>query len=193
MITPIPLLQIPSGANVPQVVNGIIEIPRGSRSKYEYVPAFNCFKLDRVLYSPMHYPTAYGFVPSTLYVDGDPLDILVLTDEPTFTGCLIEARPIGVMKMTDSGIPDDKIITVAARDQRYQHYASLENMKPHEKVELEHFFSIYKTLEGKSTSIDGWGDIDYAHQVIQESMERYAKVAAGTPRSQVLATPKNHL
>jgi len=81
---------------------------------------------------------------------------------------------------------------VAARDQRYQHYASLENMKPHEKVELEYFFSIYKNLEGKSTSIDGWGDLEYAHQVIREAMERYATVAAGTPLHQVLATPKQN-
>jgi inorganic pyrophosphatase len=171
---------IPAGSSVPEKLNAIIEIPRGSRSKYEYCPEYNCFRLDRVLASPMHYPTAYGFVPSTLYTDGDPLDILVLIDEPTFTGCLIEVRPIGVMRMVDSGQGDDKIVAVAMNDMRYHHYTSLGDMKPHTLVEIEYFYSVYKDLEGKQTQFDGWADVDFAHRIIGESIERYREsVKAG--------------
>jgi inorganic pyrophosphatase len=166
-------LDIPAGVGVPDVINAIIEIPRGSRSKYEYCPDYNCFKLDRVLASPMHYPTAYGFVPSTLYIDGDPLDILVLIDEPTFTGCLIDVRPIGVMRMIDGGTLDDKVIAVALNDMRYHSYRSLDDMKPHTLIEIEYFYSVYKDLEGKQTQFQGWGDVGFAHQIIVESIERY--------------------
>ncbi len=171
-------LDIPSGDNVPERLHAIIEIPRGSRNKYEYYPEFNCFKLDRVLASPMHYPTAYGFVPSTLYVDGDPLDILVLIDEPTFTGCLMDVRPIGVMKMVDSGKLDDKVIAVAINDMRYHHYNSLEDMKPHELVEIEYFYSVYKDLEGKQTEFKGWTGVEDAHRIVMESIERYRQRAS---------------
>ncbi len=175
---PIPFIDIPAGRALPEIINAVIEIPRGSRSKYEYVPEYNCFKLDRVLASPMHYPTAYGFVPSTLYTDGDPLDILVLVDEPTFTGCLMEVRPIGVMRMIDGGLADDKIVAVALTDQRYAHYTALDNMKPHERVEIEYFYSIYKDLEGKQTRIDGWEGVDYARRIIMEATERYRSTLA---------------
>jgi len=170
----VPFIEIPAGNQIPEILNAIIEIPRGSRNKYEYVPEYNCFKLDRVLASPMHYPTAYGFVPNTLYTDGDPLDILVLIDEPTFTGCLIEVRPIGVMRMIDGGQQDDKIVSVALYDQGYAHYQSLDDMRPHQKVEIEYFYSVYKDLEGKVTRIDGWEGVDYAHKVIREAADRYA-------------------
>lgn len=166
-------IDLPAGTDVPQVINAIIEIPRGSRSKYEYCIEYNCFKLDRVLASPMHYPTAYGFVPNTLYIDGDPLDILVLIDEPTFTGCLIDVRPIGVMRMIDGGKLDDKVIAVAVNDMRYHHYLTLENMKPHDLIEIEYFYSVYKDLEGKQTQFQGWGNVEYAHRIIVESVERY--------------------
>lgn len=165
--------EIPAGPNVPFTLNAIVEIPQGSRNKYEYDPQYNCFRLDRVLASPMHYPTAYGFVPSTLYVDGDPLDLLILLDEPTFTGCLIEVRPIGVMRMIDGGQLDDKIVTVAVNDPRHAHYTSLDNIKPHHKIEIEYFYSVYKDLEGKQTRVDGWEGIEYAHRVILESIERF--------------------
>jgi inorganic pyrophosphatase len=168
-------IDIPAGRDVPDRVNAIIEIPMGSRSKYEYSVEYNCFVLDRVLASPMHYPTAYGFVPSTLYTDGDPLDVCVLIDEPTFTGCLIEVRPIGVMRMIDGGQLDDKIICVALGDKRYSHYTDLDSMKPHTRVEIEYFYSIYKDLEGKQTAIQGWEDHDYACRLISESMERFAE------------------
>lgn len=166
-------LDIPAGSDVPETLNAIIEIPRGSRNKYEYCPQYNCFKLDRVMASPMHYPTAYGFVPSTLYVDGDPLDVLVLIDEPTFTGCLMSVRPIGVMRMVDTGKLDDKVIAVAIHDMRYNHYRSLEDMRPHELVEIEYFFSVYKQLEGKQTEFRGWTGVDDARRIVLESIERY--------------------
>ncbi|HVZ39214.1 MAG TPA: inorganic diphosphatase [Candidatus Kapabacteria bacterium] len=166
-------LDIPAGRDVPHILNAIIEIPRGSRNKYEYCPEYNCFELDRVLASPMHYPTAYGFIPSTLYVDGDPLDILVLMDDPTFTGCLMAVRPIGVMRMIDGTKLDDKVIAVAKNDMRYHHYNSLDDMKPHELVEIEYFYSVYKDLEGKQTLFKGWESVEYAHQIVTESIERF--------------------
>lgn len=171
-------IDLPAGTDLPGMLNAIIEIPGGSRNKYEYCPQYNCFKLDRVLASPMHYPTAYGFVPSTLYTDGDPLDILVLIDEPTFTGCLIDVRPIGVMRMVDGGQLDDKIIAVAVNDMRYHHYTSLDSMKPHMLIEIEYFYSVYKDLEGKVTQFQGWADVKYAHQIILESVERYRQASA---------------
>jgi inorganic pyrophosphatase len=169
-------LDIPAGSDVPNQINAIVEIPSGSRNKYEYWPEYNCFRLDRVLASPMHYPTAYGFVPSTLYADGDPLDILVLLDEPTFTGCLIEVRPIGVMQMIDNGQLDDKVISVPVNDRRHSHYVSIDNMRPHTKIEIEYFYSIYKDLEGKQTKVVGWQGPEYAHQIIVESIERFRAV-----------------
>ncbi len=166
-------LQIPAGNHPPDEINAIIEIPKGSRNKYEYCPAHDCFKLDRVLFSPMHYPTAYGFVPSTKFTDGDPLDIMVLIDEPTFTGCLIEVRPIGLLRMIDAGQIDDKIVSVAVNDQRHAHYQSLEQVKPHVLVEIEYFYSVYKDLEGKATKVKGWEDRDVALRTIRDSMDRY--------------------
>lgn len=174
-------IDIPAGKDLPDRLNAIIEIPRGSRNKYEYCVEYNCFKLDRVLASPMHYPTAYGFVPSTLYVDGDPLDILILTDEPTFTGCLVEVRPIGTMKMIDCGLQDDKVVAVPVNDMRYHHYYSLDQMKPHMLVEIEYFYSMYKDLEGKQTQSMGWEGLEYTRQIIMESIDRHqaAAVLAG--------------
>jgi inorganic pyrophosphatase len=166
-------IDIPTAGAIPGTINAIIEIPSGSRNKYEYSAEYNCFKLDRVLASPMHYPTAYGFVPSTLFTDGDPLDILVLLDEPTFTGCLIEVRPIGVMRMIDGGQQDDKIIAVALGDLRHAHYTELDHLRPHARVEIEYFYSVYKDLEGKQTYVQGWEGVDYARRLIEESMERF--------------------
>lgn len=171
-------IDIPAGRSVPDVINAIIEIPRGSRNKYEYDTQYNVFKLDRVLASPMHYPTAYGFVPSTLFRDGDPVDILVLIDEPTFVGCLIEVRPIGVMRMIDGEKQDDKIIAVPVTDKQFSHYTTLDSMKPHTREEIKYFYSTYKNLEGLETEFVGWGGIDYASEMLFESMVRYREVNA---------------
>lgn len=171
-------IDIPAGRSVPDLINAVIEIPRGSRNKYEYEAEYNVFKLDRVLASPMHYPTAYGFVPNTLFSDGDPVDIMVLTDEPTFVGCLIEVRPIGVMRMIDVDKVDDKIIAVPVADKKYSHYTSLESMKPHTLEEIKYFYSTYKNLEGLETQFVGWGGIDYAGEMLFQSMKRYREHCA---------------
>ncbi len=166
-------LNIPSGRLVPDILNAVIEIPRGSRNKYEYDPEYDMFRLDRVLASPMHYPTAYGFVPNTLFTDGDPVDIMVLMSEPTFVGCLVEVRPIGVMRMIDAGKVDDKIIAVPVADRQYSHYLSLENMQPHALEEIKYFYSHYKNLEGLETEFTGWAGIDYAATMMMESISRF--------------------
>ena len=166
-------IDIPAGRNVPDIINAVIEIPRGSRNKYEYDEQYNIFKLDRVLASPMHYPTAYGFVPSTIFSDGDPVDIMVLIEESTFVGCMIEVRPLGVMRMIDGGKQDDKIIAVPVADHSFSHYVALENMKPHTLEEIKYFYSHYKNLEGLETEFAGWGDNEYAGQMLHESMQRF--------------------
>lgn len=166
-------INIPAGRNLPDVINAVIEIPRGSRNKYEYDEEYNVFRLDRVLASPMHYPTAYGFVPSTFFSDGDPVDIMVLIEEPTFVGCVIEVRPIGVMRMIDAGKQDDKIIAVPIADQHFSHYVTLDNMKPHTREEIKYFYSHYKNLEGFETEFAGWGGIDYASEMLMESIARF--------------------
>jgi inorganic pyrophosphatase len=150
------LTLLPAGASPPAVLNAIVEIPRGGRNKYEYDPALEIFRLDRVLYSSVHYPAAYGFVPGTRADDGDPLDILVMTTEPTFTGCLIEARPVGMFRMRDEKGEDEKVLAVPIADPRYAEVAELTHVAPHFLREVEHFFAIYKELEGKRVETFGW-------------------------------------
>src|ERR671935_3104835 len=113
-------LTLPVGDSAPAEVNAVVEIPRGERNKYEYDKKLHVFRLDRNLYSPVHYPGDYGFIPSTLSEDGDPLDVLVLVDAPSFPGCLIEVRPIGLLEMLDQGVRDEKILAVAQNDPRYR-------------------------------------------------------------------------
>ncbi len=149
---------IPTGPRPPQRVHTVIEIPRGSRNKYEYDHKLRIFRLDRVLAASIHYPTAYGFIPGTRAGDGDPLDILVLTSEPTFTGCLIEARPIGLLQMRDGASSDEKILAVSARDHYYDDIEELKDVSPHLLSELENFFKFYKALEGESVQVFGWQD-----------------------------------
>ena len=131
---------IPPGSNPPELVTAVIEIPRGSRNKYELDKDTGMMKLDRVLYSAVHYPGDYGFIPRTLFEDGDPLDILVRINEPTFPGCLIEVRPIGVLRMLDKGEPDDKILAVPAADPFHNEYFDIADLPQHYLAEIEHFF-----------------------------------------------------
>ena len=166
-------IDIPAGRSIPDIFNAVIEIPRGSRNKYEYDEEFNIFRLDRTLASPMHYPTAYGFVPSTLYKDGDPVDVMVLIEEATFVGCLIEVRALGVMRMLDNGKQDDKILAVPVGDQHFTHYSTLEHMKPHTLEEIKYFYSHYKNLEGLETEFMGWSGCEYASEILLESITRY--------------------
>src|SRR6476646_2892565 len=122
---------VPLGKSAPSEINVVVEIPRGSSNKIEYDPEIEAFRLDRVLYSPLYYPCEYGFVPGTLFEDGDPLDILVLSTQPTFTGCLLVARPVGVLKMGDDKGPDDKILGVSAHDPRFEQVMRLTDVSEH--------------------------------------------------------------
>lgn len=159
-------------------VVAFIEIPRGSRNKYEYDDATGRFQLDRVLYSSVHYPTDYGFIPETLAEDGDHLDILVLMEEPTFPGCHIEARPIGGLDMADEKGPDFKVLAVPVGDPRYQHVTDLNHLGEHWLKEIETFFATYKLLEPKQTEVLGWHDVDFAWQVIETCRQRYEESLA---------------
>ena len=153
----------------------MIEIARGSRNKYELDKDSGFLKLDRVLYSAVHYPGDYGFIPRTLHEDGDPLDILVRINEATFPGCQIDSRPVGVLKMLDRGEPDDKILAVPCNDPFHNEYFDIADLPQHYLKEVEHFFHIYKDLEGKRMQIIGWEKSDVAMQVIQESIDRYTE------------------
>lgn len=150
-----------------------IEIPKGSRNKYEYDPLKKAIKLDRMLFSAVHYPSDYGFVQDTLGEDGDPLDALVLVTEPTFPGCLIESKPIGLFKMWDEKGPDEKIVCVPIGDPYWNHIEILEDLPPHLLKEIEHFFLVYKDLEEKKTGIDGWGSREQAIKVIKQAKLRF--------------------
>jgi inorganic pyrophosphatase len=164
----------------------IVEIPKGSVNKYEYDGKLGLFRLDRSLYSPVHYPGDYGFIPGTLAEDGDPLDVLTLVSEASFTGCLIEVRPIGLLNMVDREEADQKIIAVPSCDPRYDQIHTMDQVFAHVRRELEHFFSIYKELEGKVTASQGWGGPREARRTILESRDRYlaAKSAQDSPEPQ---------
>jgi inorganic pyrophosphatase len=156
-----------------RTVTVMIEIPKGSRNKYEYDKEKRAFKFDRMLFSAVHYPSDYGFIPETLAEDGDALDVLVLVWEPTFPGCIIEARPVGVFRMRDEKGMDDKILCVPIQDPLWNYIENLSNVPPHLLKEIEHFFSIYKDLEGKRTEIQGWEGQESATRIIQEAEQRY--------------------
>jgi inorganic pyrophosphatase len=149
----------------------VIEIPRGSRNKYELDEATGAIRLDRVLYSSVHYPTDYGFVPGTRAPDGDHLDVLVIVEEPTFPGCHMIVRPIGVLEMRDENGQDHKIIAVPLADPRLNHIQDLNDLAPHWLREIENFFATYKTLEEKQTEIVGWDGAESARTVIDAFRE----------------------
>lgn len=166
---------IKPGENVPEEVNAIIEVPNGSRNKYEYNIEIGAFELDRVLYSPVHYPVDYGFIPQTIYDDGDPMDIMVLMDQPTFTGCLIKARPIGLMKMIDTGEKDFKILAVPCDDPRFNEIKDISDLPEHIPKEISHFFSVYKNLQGKKVEVLGWGDASVSKKELTYSIDLFKK------------------
>ncbi len=151
----------------PGIINVLIEIPAGSKNKYEYDKDLQAFALDRVLYASVQYPYDYGFVPNTLADDGDPLDGMVIMDQPTFPGCVIAARPIGMLEMVDGGDRDEKILCVPVKDPRYTGIKSLSDIASHRLDEIAEFFRTYKNLEKKVTEILGWKDVDQVIPLVE--------------------------
>jgi inorganic pyrophosphatase len=150
-----------------------VETPANSRNKYELEKETGLFKLDRVLHSSVHYPGDYGFVPRTLFEDGDPLDVLLLIREPTYSGCIVCARPLGVLRMRDRGEPDDKIIAVPVHDPHQMEFFDIADIPRHMLREIEYFFGTYKALEGKQVDVLGWEKIDAAVREIARSIGLY--------------------
>mgnify|MGYP001565245908 CR=1 FL=1 len=154
-------------------LNVVIEIPKLSRIKYELDKDSGLIKVDRVLYSPMHYPANYGFVPRTLWDDGDPLDVLVLSHESFVPGCLVDARPIGVLDMKDDGEGDAKILSVPARDPRFNSIKDISDIEPHILEEILHFFKVYKDLQKKEVVVEKWQGREKALEAILHSFDLY--------------------
>jgi inorganic pyrophosphatase len=169
---------LPIGDQMPEQFHVVVEVPKGSQNKYEYDKRLNIFKLNRTLYSPVHYPGDYGFIPSTLAEDGDPLDVLVLVDEPSFPGCVLVARPIGLLDMLDEGERDEKVLAVPVNNPRYDTIQDYRDILPHMLREIEHFFRIYKELEGKAVITRGWHDATAAKETIRRSHDNFRRAFA---------------
>ncbi len=170
-----PWHEVRIGDNPPEFVNGIIEIPKGSRAKYEIDKESGLIKLDRVIYASMYYPLNYGFIPQTLGEDHDPLDIVVLTQVAVVPRCLIPSKVIGVMRMIDRGEADDKIIAVAEQDASVSHIKDVSELPEYFKIELKHFFENYKVLENKKVIVDEFESKEKAMEIILQSIELYKK------------------
>lgn len=174
------LIEISPGPSPPEVVHAVIETPKGSKNKYEYSEDLDSIVLDRVLHSSVMYPLAYGFVPSTRYLDGDPLDIMVLMSEPVYPGCLVKARPLGMLRMLDNGQEDDKVLASVVGDPRVAEMDSYRNLPKHELLEIAEFFQYYKRMEeNRETEVKGWVSKDKAFSAITSSIQRYGKTAPG--------------
>jgi inorganic pyrophosphatase len=173
-----PISNLPIGDKAPDIVNAVVEIPRGSHNKYEFDEKLGVFKLDRVLYSQVHYPLDYGFIPETRSEDGDHLDIMVIGGDPLPQGCVAEVRPVAMLNMIDGGEKDFKILGVQVKNPRLAHLNTLEDIEKwnsHLLKEIVHFFETYKHLEGKLTDIQGWADADTAKAEIKKAQATYKK------------------
>jgi inorganic pyrophosphatase len=163
----------------PNIVEVVVEIPRGSRNKYEFDETAGVFRLDRVLASAVHYNFDYGFVEGTRADDGDHTDALLLIDEPTFTGCHVWGRPIGGLEMRDEKGFDFKVLCVAVGDPHQAHVERLDQVRPHRRIEIEHFFQTYKLLEDKAVEVVGWRDVDRAREVLEHDRRVWSNEATG--------------
>ncbi|MGB9763274.1 MAG: inorganic diphosphatase [Minisyncoccia bacterium] len=161
------------GDEMPEIIYTLIEIPRGSKNKYEFDLKYETIKLDRVLYSSVYYPGEYGLVPETLSDDGDPADILVVMSTETFPGCLLKVRPVGLLNMIDSGHKDNKILAVAYNDSAYKDIKNYTDLPEHLLKQIVNFFETYKILEGKKTEVLGWEDATIAKEYIQKVHQKY--------------------
>jgi len=168
-----PWHDIPAGPRVPEIVTAVIEIPTNERNKYELDKELGLFRLDRVLYSAMHYPGDYGFIPRTLGDDGDPLDILVFSTIPVFPGCLVDARPVGLFHLIDRGRSDEKVLAVPLGDPYTAEMTDLRHVPAHSLKEIEHFFKVYKDLEGATTESRGFEGADAARASIVRAQRLY--------------------
>jgi inorganic pyrophosphatase len=166
---------LPIGKNPPFEVNCLVEIPKGGTNKYEYDRQLGVFKLDRVLYEAVFYPTEYGVIPQTLNKeDGDPLDVMVLSTFPTFPGCLVSCRPIGVLRLIDSGEEDNKIIAVPADDPRFEEIKELDDLTTHTKKEIKNFWENYAELQPeKKIKVEGWSGKEKAHELIKLASKNF--------------------
>jgi inorganic pyrophosphatase len=164
------------GKSAPKMVTAIIEVPKGSKSKYELDKDSGLIRLDRILFSSVVYPANYGFIPQTYCGDRDPLDILVLSQEAAIPLCLMRAKPIGVMKMLDQGESDDKIIAVHVDDPEYNFYNSIEELSPHRMREVKRFFEDYKVLEKKTVKVKNFLGVKEAFKIINDSIQQYQRV-----------------
>ncbi len=171
-----PWHSIEAGKDAPAYVKCVVEIPKGSKGKYELDKGSGLLKLDRVLFSSVHYPANYGFIPQTYCDDHDPLDILVICSIDVYPMCLINARVIGAMEMIDSDERDTKIISVASNDMSVNYINNLNELPPHMLVELKRFFEDYKKLEHKNVVVEKFIDREEAYKVILESMELYQEM-----------------
>jgi inorganic pyrophosphatase len=153
-------------------IHVVVEIPKGSRNKYELDHHTGRIRLDRMLFSPVHYPADYGFVPDTLAEDGDPLDALVLLGEPTFPGCEILVRIVGMLDMADDKGPDQKLLVVPLTDPHWNHIFQIDQVPPHLLREIEHFFTVYKQLEDKTVESFGWRNAETGRDVLAEALVR---------------------
>ena len=168
-----PWHEISPGEDVPNEIVAFIEVPSGSRNKYELDKTTGLIRLDRVLYSPVHYPGDYGFIPQTYWEDGDPVDVLVLSHHPVISGCLVDARPIGVLKMIDSGEEDDNIICVPVGDPKFAEVMSIKDISSHQVKEIVHFFEVYKHLQGKKVKVTKVLDRKEALAAVKKGIKLY--------------------
>lgn len=171
------LHNIPAGKNPPEEIYVVVENPKGGKNKYEYDEELGVIKLDRVIYGTNCWPTDYGFIPQTWNPeDGDPLDVMILSTNGTFPGCVVAARPLGLIKLMDTGEKDDKIIAAPADDPRFDHLKSIDDLPDHHKKELTNFWETYVLLQpNKDIEVIGWGSAKEAKEMIKKAIEEYKR------------------